>query len=93
MIAIRLTKRNLHKILNASPIDQRDLEAMIEEYDTPHLANALFFVPQSSVDVELSRVSWMTYSRHALNEQFDYDKSKIEDQFVTLNPKPTKKKL
>lgn len=87
MIAIRLTKKNFHKILNESPIDERDLRAMIEEYDTPYINTAIFFVPQSDIAHELDRTSWMTIPWKYLSEKFEYDRDKINEQFVEITQK------
>ena len=87
MIAIRLTKKNFHKILNESPIDERDLRAMIEEYDTPYINTALFFVPQHELAHSLDRNSWMTLPWRTLQGTYEYDRDKINDQFVELNKK------
>jgi len=87
MQAIRLTHSNLHKILNESPIDRRDLEAMIEEYDTPHGASALFFVPKHDLAHDLAHDSWMTLPWTLLTDQYDFDMNKINDQFVEITQK------
>lgn len=86
MIAIRLTQKNYNKILNESPIDPRDLEAMISEYDTLVSSEALYFVPQHELTHTLDRHSWMTLPRKALDETFKYD-PKIDSQFVEITHK------
>lgn len=87
MIAIRLTKANLHKILNESPIDRRDIEMMIEEYDTPNGAAAIYFVPQSDLAHQLDRGSWMTLPYAYLKDRYDFDMNKINTEFVEITPK------
>lgn len=87
MHAIRLTKKNLHKILNESPIERRDLETMIEEYDTPYAPQALFFVPVSDIAHDLAADSWMTIPWKALQERYTYDQNKIDTEFVEIKPK------
>lgn len=87
MFAIRLTKKNLHKILNESPIPRRDLEAMIEEYDTPYGPQALFFIPKNDLAHDLSTNSWMTLPWRNLQKNYIYDQDKIDTQFVEIKEK------
>jgi hypothetical protein len=87
MIAIRLTQANYHRILNDSPIDERDLRAMIEEYDTRHRDSAIYFVPKSDVAHDLDRNSWMTIPKVYLNENYDFDDSLIDIKFVEIKRK------
>lgn len=84
MIAIRIAAKNFHKILNESPIPQRDLTAMIEEYDTLVRDGAVYFVPQSDVAHELSHNSWMTIPRKHLVDNYQFDDFKIDNQFVEI---------
>jgi len=84
MIAIRVTQKNFHKILNESPIIERDLRAMIEEYDTPDRASAIYFVPQSPLAPELAHNSWMSLPRQYLLSNYTFDDTKIDDQFVEI---------
>jgi len=87
VFAIRLTKSNLHKILNESPIERRDLEAMIEEYDTEIGCNSVFFVPKHDLAHDLARDSWMTLPWRLLSEQYEFDKNKINSEFVEITKK------
>jgi len=85
VIAIRLTQANYHRILNESPIQERDLRAMIEEYDRPD--NPLYFVPLSNLTHELSEASWMTLPKVHLDAKYTYDASQIEHKFVEIHEK------
>lgn len=87
MIAIRLSRKNYHRIRNESPIEERDLEVLIDQYDTLVPEAALYFIPQSMLAHELGRYSWMTLPRWLLDEQFKFDESKIDDQFVEITQK------
>jgi hypothetical protein len=85
MIGIRLTAKNLDKILGESPVELQDIAAMVGEADQRGIA--LYFVPQHDMAHELDRTSWMLLPQALLEEQFDYDASKIEDQFVEVAAK------
>jgi len=84
MFAIRVTQSNFHRILNESPIPERDLRAMIDEYDTPKRESAIYFVPQAPDADVITHNSWMTLPRKYLEEKYTFDDTKIDNQFVEI---------
>lgn len=91
MIAIRLKQENWHKILNESPILEPDLRVMIEEYG-PHpdhetARQPYYFVPKGDKDDVAERNTWIGYTGSFLDEHYDYDHDKIENEFVTITAK------
>lgn len=88
MIAIRISESNKPKI-RASVTDtilpDSDLDAMVEEY-SQHTNGPIYFVPVFELKSG-QHVSWATIPHtHAL-ENYEFDESLIDNQFVRFTNK------
>lgn len=84
MIAIQLSEKNSFKIHLESPIDRRDLDALMWRYADP-MGETYYFIPQFNTD-ELTRTSWHVLSEPYFWSHYNADPRKIETEFVEIKP-------
>lgn len=89
MKAIILTRANRDKILDTDcGIKTKDLDLMIEEYDSTDLEACLLFVPDfKRAPGPMYPVTWATFPREAFEQYFEpVDMVRIQTDFVDVVP-------
>lgn len=87
MKAIILTRANRDKILDTDcGVKTKDLDLMIEEYDSTNLEACLIFVPDYKRGPRYP-VTWATFPREAFEQYFEpVDMDQIKTEFVEVTP-------